>query len=88
MKTILLAGILMCSTAAFAEETTSEKVNTGLNKAGSKMNKAGRDASEKFCDSTKGKSDPTCLGKKAKNAAKNAGDAISDKAVEVKDKVD
>lgn len=88
MKNILLAGILMCSTAVFAEESTAEKVNTELNKAGSKMNKAGRDASEKWCDSTKGKSDPSCVGKKVKNAVKNTGDKIHDKGTEVKDKVD
>ncbi|MBC7456804.1 MAG: hypothetical protein H7235_00900 [Bdellovibrionaceae bacterium] len=88
MKHLLLAGILMCSTAAFAEESTSEKVNTELNKAGSKMNKAGRDASEKLCDSTKGKNDPSCIGKKTKNALKNTGDKIHDKSTEIKDKVD
>lgn len=88
MKHILLAGILMCSTAVFAEETTAEKVNTELNKAGSKINKAGRDASEKWCDSTKGKSDPSCISKKVKNAVKNTGDKIQDKGTEVKNKVD
>jgi len=88
MKNILLAGILMCSTAVFAEETTAEKVNTELNKAGSKMNKAGRDASEKWCDTTKGKEDPSCIGKKVKNAVKNTGDKVHDKASEVKNKVD
>ncbi len=88
MKHILLAGILVCSTAAFAEETTGEKINTQLNKAGSKINKAGRDISEKFCETTKGKDDPNCIAKKAKHALKNTGDKIHDKAHEVKDKVD
>jgi hypothetical protein len=88
MKNILLVGILMCSTAVFAEETKAEKINTELNKAGSKMNKAGRYMSEKFCDTTKGKDDPSCIAKKVKNGLKNTGDKVHDKAHEVKDKVD
>ena len=88
MKHILIAGVLMCSTAIMAEETKTEKVNAELNKAGSQMNKAGRDASEKWCDTVKGKDDPSCLSKKAKNALKNTRDKIHDKAIETKNKVD
>ena len=88
MKHLLLAGVLLCSTAAFAEETMGEKAKTGMNETGSSMNKAGRKVSDKFCETTKGKNDAECIAKKAKHGAQNMGDKVHDKAVEVKDKVD
>lgn len=67
-----------------AEENTSEKVGKEVNDAKRAVKKKGRAAKKGLRDATGNSSTSEDL----KDGAKNAGEAVSDKAEEVKNKVD
>lgn len=70
--------------AAHAEESATEKVGTSANDAKRSVKKGMNRTKEAVCM----EGDLKCAGKKAKHRAGEAGDAMGDKASEVKDKVD
>jgi hypothetical protein len=80
-----LAGLAgLASSAAWADETIPEKATVIKNGATRATKKAVNRVKEATC----AKSDAECLAKKAKHRATEAGDAVGDKASEIKNKVD
>ncbi len=84
---LLVAGILsLCMVfSAHAEETVTEKIETGSNKAADAVKKTYRSAKDKTCEMVNGKMD--CAAKKLKHKAQNAADKVGTKATEVKNEV-
>lgn len=77
-------GFVMFAGVAGGEQTTGEKVKAGARTTGRQIKKATNRVQEAVCL----ESDLECAAKKAKNRLNEAGSAVKDKAVEVKDKVD
>ncbi len=75
-------GILM--SLAHAEETVGEKAKATGNTMARKMKKGAHRMQEAVCM----EGDMKCAAEKGKHRVHEAGDAIGDKAKEVKDKVD
>lgn len=84
--TLLAGATFAVTTPVFAKETNSEKANTSLNETGDHMKEAGRDVSDKVCETVNGKTN--CVAKKMKHKMQTMGDKTKTKAQEVKDKVD
>lgn len=85
MKTlIMILAIAGFAATVHAEETMGEKAQATTKDAGRAMKKGAHRAKEAVCM----KSDAKCLAEKAKNRGTEAGDAVSDKASEMKNKVD
>ncbi len=80
----LLALLSLCSMPALAGESAGEKVKASANDVGRAAKKAGHRVEETLCTGTK----VECEKKKLGNRAKEAKDAVSDKAEETKDKLD
>lgn len=81
---VFAATTLTLNTAVRAEETTSEKVGKEVNDVKRAVKKKSRAAKKNIRDATGNSSTLEDL----KDGARNAGDAVSDKAEEVKNKVD
>ena len=81
---LITLGFLSLSTTSFAVETTGEKIQDKANDlqraTKEKMNRLG----EKACM----ESDAECLTKKANNRAEEAKETTTDKATELKNKID
>ena len=85
MKTLIMVLALVGGmTTVHAEETMGEKAQATANDAGRAVKKGAHRAKEAVCM----KSDAKCLAEKAKHRGQEAGDAVSDKASEVKNNVD
>ena len=86
MKTLIMVLALVggMTAAVHAEETMGEKTTATAHDAGRAMKKGAHRASEAVCM----KSDTKCLAEKAKHRGQETGDAVSDKASEVKNNVD
>ncbi|MBC7467500.1 MAG: hypothetical protein H7256_16035 [Bdellovibrio sp.] len=86
MKTLIMVLAIVGGLTAtvHAEETMGEKAQATTNDAGRAMKKGAHRAKEAVCM----KSDAKCLAEKAKHRGQEAGDAIGDKASEVKNNVD
>lgn len=69
---------------AFADETVAEKVEVTTNDAKRGLKKGAHRTEELFCM----QDDIECAARKAKNRLKEAGDAASDGASEIKNKID
>lgn len=93
LKMITLAALTITGLGmghAFAEdgvmEKTGETVSEGAQDTAKHAKKAGRKVKHTACKMVNGKEE--CAGMAVKNTAKNAGDEVSDKANDVKKKVD
>lgn len=85
MKSLLIVMALMgFSGAVHSEETIAEKAAT----AGRDMKRAAKKGMHRMKEAVCMKDDMKCLAEKAKHRGQEIGDAIKDKATEVKDKVD
>ncbi|MGQ0506840.1 MAG: hypothetical protein ACT4TC_16130 [Myxococcaceae bacterium] len=87
MKRFVLSAVTaacLFGGAAFAEETVGEKVKATGNDAARTTKKAGHDVSEALCTGTKAE----CAKEKAKHKGTEVKDSATDKASEVKNKVD
>lgn len=85
MKTlIMICALVGFAATVHAEETAGEKTKVMANDTKRAMKKGAHRTEEMVCM----KSDAKCLAEKAKHRASEAGDAVSDKASEVKNKVD
>lgn len=85
MKTlIMILAFAGFAATVHAEETVGEKAQATTHNAGRAMKKGAHRAKEAVCM----KSDAKCLADKAKNRGEEAGDAMGDKATEMKNKVD
>ncbi|MFZ3230940.1 MAG: hypothetical protein WA160_12100 [Pseudobdellovibrio sp.] len=85
MKVLVMILALIGFTAtSFAEETMGEKVEVKAKTAKRAMKKGAHRIEEAVCM----ESDTKCLEKKMKHHAKEAGDAVGDKASEIKNKID
>jgi len=86
LAAFLLAFVLQVGVSAHAEESTSEKVGTAMDKTGDSAKKAYRDAKDKTCEMVNGKME--CTAKKVGHKIQNATDSARTKAKETKNKVD
>jgi hypothetical protein len=84
IHTFTALAIVFSGVAAFAEETTSEKVNANANDAKRAVKKGVHRAQEAVCM----ENDAKCLARKAKNRGTEAKDYVKDKANETKEAVD
>lgn len=71
--------------SAYAEETVTEKAGEMAQDAGKNVKKGYRAAKDKACEMVNGKME--CAGQKVKHGAQNAADEVSDKANDIKKKV-
>lgn len=83
LATILSLAVLS-SPMVYAAETVSEKATATTNDIKRDVKGKVHRVDEKICDMT----DKSCVGKKVKNRAKEAGDYTKDKASEVKNVID
>ena len=81
---LILAALLLVAPVSFAEQSTSEKVDTTANDAKRSIKKGGNRVKEAVC----AEGDAKCLGKKAKHRVQEGADYSKDKAKEAKDHVD
>ena len=85
MKTLLLAlSFIVMMGFDHAEETMGEKAKDTMKDAKRSVKKGAHRVEEAVC----AKSDAKCLAEKAKHRASEGGDAVSDKAEELKNNVD
>lgn len=84
LRSVILSGLLVCSSMAMAERTTGEAVDAKVNDAGRAMKKGSNRVKEAVC----AEGDVKCLGKKAKHRGQEGVDYTKDKAKELKDQVD
>lgn len=81
---IMIFALIGFTAAVHAEETVAEKTKVMAHDAKRAMKKGAHRAEEMVCM----KSDAKCMAEKAKHHASEAGDAVSDKASEIKNKMD
>ncbi len=79
-----IVALVMLASLSQAEETLSESAKASGNTAVRKIKKGGNRLKEAICM----EGDLKCAAEKAKHRAHEAGEAMGDKAKEVKDKVD
>lgn len=85
MKALIMVLALVGFTATVhAEETYGEKTQATAHDAKRAMKKGAHRTKEAMCM----KGDAKCLAEKAKHRGEEAGDAVSDKAAEMKNKMD
>lgn len=83
---VFCAGaIVPMKAVANDDDTVAEKVGEAGRDTGKEVKKGYRAMKDKTCEMVNGKME--CAGKKLKHKAENAGDEISDKADDVKRKV-
>lgn len=73
---------------AQAEETISEKASVMSNNAKRSVKKTVHQTKEALCGKLTGDSKAECLAKQAKNRIEESAEAVKDKAIEIKNKVD
>lgn len=83
-KFLLTLAMSLVLTNAYALETETERNDATKNELKREANKAVNRVEEAVCMD----SDTECLKQKVKNRAEEAGDAVKDKASEIKNKVD
>ena len=88
LSLIYLTALALAIPISFAsgEQSTGEKVSAEAREAKTAVKKTGRKIKDKTCEMVNGKLE--CAADKAKHGMQNAADKTSDKAKEVKDKVE
>ncbi len=86
LKTYLSIVVFCTLNLAFAEETTMEKAETGVNQAADSVKDTYREAKEKGCEMVNGKME--CAAKKLKHKGQKLKDKVDTKATDIKNKVD
>lgn len=99
MKNLVIVALMVLSFAstAFSEGTVGQKVEGAAERTGEAVHEVGSDtkkavkktwrkAKDATCEMVNGKME--CAAQKAKHTLQNAGDEVSDKADDVKKKVD
>ncbi len=82
MASVLVMGI---GFGAFAEETVTEKVETGANKVSDSVKKGYRTVKDKTCEMVNGKME--CAAKKLKHKGQNMMDKAGTTGTEIKNEV-